>query len=120
MDSIVYTVGFAMAYDTGLAELGENFRKAGRDMASQRNHIPSDYSGGIIFETVKLANEYIEAKRLRGYSIYEVLADWNNDCEIDENDEERVFWKHLMKTSQILRKIDPEHQQVSLNAKNPI
>jgi len=103
----VYTIGYTMSYDVGLKDLGENFKKAGRDMAVQRNHIPSDYPGGIIFETVKLAEKYIEAKRLRGYAIYEVDADWNNDCEIDENDGELAFWKHLMITSQILRKVCP-------------
>ena len=76
-------------------------------MAAQRNHIPKDYRGGVIFETARLARKYIEAKRLHGYGIYEVDADWNNDCEIDENDGEHAFWKHLMITSQILKKVSP-------------
>ncbi len=120
MDSVVYTIGFTMSYDTGLAEQGERFRKVGKNDAGKFDYAPKGYEGGIIFENPADALRYIELRRLRGYSIYEVIADWDSDCEINENDGEQAFWKHLMKTSQILRKIDPEHQQASLNAKNPI
>ena len=106
MGSVVYTVGNALAYDAGIKDLGDLFRKAGKDMAGTK-HIPVGYKGGTIFETAKLAQKYIEAKGSDIWAVYEVDADWNNDREIDEQAGEKAFWRHLLVTSRILRKMDP-------------
>jgi hypothetical protein len=110
MGSVVYTVGTAMHYDANLKELGADFNKAGKDAAGKIGiacKIPKNYKGGIVFKTPRLAQKYIEAKGFTRWAVYEVDADWDNDCEIDEQAGEQAFWKHLLVTSRILRKMDP-------------
>lgn len=104
MKGIVYTIGHTMQYDTELQLDHRSHMKIGREDAGN-GRVPDWYQGGIVFETPELAKKYIKSTNKDGYAVYEVAADWETDCEINEQDGEKAFWKHLIVTSRIMRKV---------------
>jgi hypothetical protein len=93
----VYTVGHETNYDQGLVEQGETFEKLGRQ---------GDYPGGFAVKTPEDARRLIKEQGREGErAVYGLAADWDTDTAPSENG----WWRALVNTSRIVRKITETH-----------
>jgi len=56
-------------------------------MGKRNNYNGKPYLGGCIFKTYQDAKNYLNKNNLNNYSIFGVLANWENDTEPDINEE---------------------------------
>ena len=68
---MIFTLGRKLVYETALADKNNpNPMKAGKS---------EDYEGGEVWKTVVQAQRYAAHKKLNGFAVYGVLADWDKD-----------------------------------------
>lgn len=82
---MIYTVGHTKSYLKYFDEFKnspEKFLKMGR----RNNYQGKYYPGGCVFKTQNDAKNYLDKNNLNTYSIFGVLADWENDTEPDINE----------------------------------
>ena len=95
---MIYTIGNRESYDAGIAELGDDFRKLG--ITDRHPNITEPYGGGIAFETVEEAKEFIRSEpATRGhYEVYGLCCAWDNTY-FDET----MGHHRIKETSKIIR-----------------
>ena len=71
---MIYCIGKAENYDLYIAKYGNAAMKQGRGI---------DYEGGSVWKTREEAEMHIKrfGKKLSGYKVYGVMADWQTDTE---------------------------------------
>ena len=70
---MIFTIGRKLAYDVALDDPTEEHpMKLGRS---------ENYVGGSVWKTVLQAQRYAAHKKLKGFAVYGVLADWDKDTE---------------------------------------
>lgn len=69
---MIYTLGHKESYDTGLSEMGSDFKKLGVDLTT----VPA-YLGGSVWETREQVAEYYDMHSLEliEFAVYGVEAD---------------------------------------------
>lgn len=75
---MIYTIGHTESYLQYFKEQ-DIPKKLGR----RENLNGEYYPGGSVFKTYEDALDYLQKRKLIDYSIFGVLADWNNDTEYD-------------------------------------
>lgn len=80
---MIYTIGFKKTYSFGLSKATKDkpFRKLGR--TDNLNGTGEYYGGGSVWKTKEEAEAYLRShrKRMAGYGVYGVLANWDKDTE---------------------------------------
>jgi len=100
---MVFTIGKSENYDIALKnppsfKVGKNDKEHAQGV--------KDYPGGIIFESIKDAKNYLETFGFKDYGIYEVKACWKEDCgDLVEKKSLGLRHKALLNSSEILRKV---------------
>jgi hypothetical protein len=77
-DTILFTVGARATYEPGLDAAEGTFLKLGRRKAGEHPNTPTDYPGGIVFETQAEAQAALEAGDLRDFSVYGLKTSLSN------------------------------------------
>jgi hypothetical protein len=67
-------------------------------MGKRDNYNGKPYSGGSIFKTYQDADNYLTKNNLKTYSVFGVLANWDNDTEPNINKE----YNNLLTDSQLV------------------
>jgi hypothetical protein len=67
-------------------------------MGKRDNYNDKYYPGGCVFKTWDDAKDYLDKNKLNNYSIFGVLADWENDTETNIDEE----YHNLLKDSQLV------------------
>lgn len=77
---MVFTIGHTTTYEEGIETYGKNFLKLGRTPNYKYpNGTIGYYDGGIIFRTEENAKQFLIEQELDDYSVYGVIADWEED-----------------------------------------
>lgn len=84
----MFTIGHTESYDTGLIDYGLAFRKLGKN---------ENYIGGIVFRTIRDADDYLSDNKLDTFSIYSL------DCSEEDLYKVGEFY-HLCKSVRIVKK----------------
>lgn len=75
---MIYTIGHTESYL-------QHFNKQSipKKLGRKKNLNGEYYPGGSVFKTYIDAKKYLEREQLKDYSIFGVLANWDNDTEYD-------------------------------------